>query len=1061
MAKSLGGTKDDRAKSVIRSYDNGLLVAGVSKSNDGDVTGHHGSTDSTDAWLVQLNEQGNILWQKSYGGTGNDEFVQVIHTDDQEYVAIGHTNTVNNGDVTGFHNVSGTFQDPDIWVVKINRQGNVVWQRCLGGSFAEGAGSIRQTADGGYIVIGSTASSDGDVTGRKGSYDIWVVKLDSDGVIEWKQCYGGTGSDLGKDIRPLPGGGYILGGETQSENGDFPGSHGSLPVGIKVTLNNAGTIQNISYIISRGSITNIIPETNGSSFIHIDNYQNCYPMNADIKAMGIRNNGGGYVSYEACDMFETLGYYVRGVDIMTLLPGGNGVVAASTTDNRGMTLQGGEDAFLTNVKLAGAYPDSMKTIWKKAYGGTATDAFTGVVSMGDNAYLCVGYSNSNDGNVTGNHGGFDCWIVKFNPVNFIKGTVFMDYNANGVKDGTEPFAYNVMVQVKKDTAIYSTHPVQGEYGFAVDTGNYTVSIPIIPNYHTITPASQSASFPTYGSTNSLPGFALQPIPGKRDYEVKIAGYSAIRPGFDVQLWFTYANIGTDTLTNRSVKLIKDSRLQFLSATPAQTSISGDTITWNIAQLLPGASGLINVLLKAAAPPDLNNTDTIALTTIIDTAGDVVQSNNTSIIRQPVTGSYDPNDKQEVHGSTLFKSEYDAGNWLTYTIRFQNTGTDTAFNITIRDTLTNKLVGSSLEMVAASHPYKLLVKGNKYCSWTFNNILLVDSNRNEPASHGFVTFRVKPANGLALNDKIQNRAAIYFDYNLPVITNTHETVLKATPIPAPAQPVVTGLQAAYCSNLGVQKGKVTNLPAAGGVIAAIVKLDNATLAITSDSSFAFRVDTLTAGQHQVVVTFTNATATKTYTFDFSVTAAITPEVNITANITNVVNLTNTVIVTAANAAGGGTAPLYAFAKDKAFTSIVQAEGTSAMLNIDPATLVIGDNKVYVRMKTSATCYTVQTNIDSILIRRDAATGIVDPANPGLVILVAPNPFGSEIIVKGLNSGKAYRLVVFNNHGQALYTSDVKNKNVVTVPAGKIPAGVYWLSIYDDKKKLLGTEKLIKD
>ena len=121
--------------------------------------------------------------------------------------------------------------------------------------------------------------------------------------------------------------------------------------------------------------------------------------------------------------------------------------------------------------------------------------------------------------------------------------------------------------------------------------------------------------------------------------------------------------------------------------------------------------------------------------------------------------------------------------------------------------------------------------------------------------------------------------------------------------------------------------------------------------------------------------------KTFTENFANTLAITPDVNLSANITNVINLAAPVIVTATNATAGGTAPLYTFAKNRAFTTIVQAEGASNVLNLDPATLAIGDNWIFVRMKSSASCITTQSVTDSIKIIRDQATGITDPDNPG--------------------------------------------------------------------------------
>ncbi len=285
-----------------------------------------------------------------------------------------------------------------------------------------------------------------------------------------------------------------------------------------------------------------------------------------------------------------------------------------------------------------------------------------------------------------------------------------------------------------------------------------------------------------------------------------------------------------------------------------------------------------------------------------------------------------------------------------------------------------------------------------------------------------------------------------------------TLLKVV---APAKPAITGVNANYCDNQGMQKIKISNWPAATPATVVLAKLDNGSLSVNAaDSSVSFQVNGLAAGAHALTVTFSNIAGAKDTIANFTVMATVTPEVNLSANITTVVTLANPVIVTATNAAGGGSTPLYTFAKDKNISTIWQAESAAATLSIDPATLAIGNNKVYVRMKTSATCYTVQTNVDSLLILRDAATGIIDADNPGRLIIVSPNPFGSRLSLSGLASGKTYRIVLYNTHGQAIHVSEVKNRQVVDIPTTGINPGIYWLSIYDAMKKLIGTEKVIK-
>jgi hypothetical protein len=286
-------------------------------------------------------------------------------------------------------------------------------------------------------------------------------------------------------------------------------------------------------------------------------------------------------------------------------------------------------------------------------------------------------------------------------------------------------------------------------------------------------------------------------------------------------------------------------------------------------------------------------------------------------------------------------------------------------------------------------------------------------------------------------------------------------IKITKIVIPPLPVLAGLSANYCSNQGTQKGKITNLPLIGSGINVAVQLDATTLSVAADSSFSFDPGTLATGSHSVNITYSNLAGNKSTAFNFSITTTVTPDVNVSANITNVTNLANPVIVTATNAAGGGTSPLYTFAKDKAFTNLLKAESSSDSIHITPTNLTVGDNWIYVRMKSSAACYTAQTNIDSIDVRRDQSTGIIDVDDPSRVINIYPNPFRDRFTIDGLNAGKIYTVMIYNLQGQIIFQQKVTNKNTIEIPGLKPTATVYWLSIYDDRKqKLIGTVKMLK-
>ena len=148
------------------------------------------------------------------------------------------------------------------------------------------------------------------------------------------------------------------------------------------------------------------------------------------------------------------------------------------------------------------------------------------------------------------------------------------------------------------------------------------------------------------------------------------------------------------------------------------------------------------------------------------------NNSIDIDCQQNIGAYDPNDKTGFPLGIGSEHNLEPGLPIEYRIRFQNTGTDTAFRVVIRDTLSSLLDLGTVVNGASSHPHSFTVYGSNILQWTFDNILLPDSNVDEPGSHGFVTFKVQQAPGNTPGMVIENNAGIYFDFNDPVITNTY-------------------------------------------------------------------------------------------------------------------------------------------------------------------------------------------------------------------------------------------------------------------------------------------------
>ncbi len=1067
-SKSFGGTKADKANAIIKAYDGGFIIVGSSKSNDGDVTGHHGSTDSSDAWVVKLSPDGAMEWQKSFGGTGEDIFRNVIHTSDGNYLCIGSTKTNNNGDVSGFH--GGT----DIWVVKIDRYGNLLWQRSLGGSFQEEPGNILQAADGNYYVIGSTDSDNGDVSGIHeyitswNRRDIWLVKLTNAGSIITQKCLGSIDHDEGWDIIESNNKSLIIAATLGSDDGDFGVGGGNPPRGYVIKMDS-----NYSMIwkLNPGQRnTGVQLCRTNDNYVHVNfDAIGCYPSNGNWRAYQIRffDNPAStnrplhqtLSNFEFC-MGSTIfrnGYHTEGPSAYAIVNENINIWVGGSDDDltAGNTgLHGGMDGFICGVNNSG------NVAWKKFIGGSGYDQLETVVSLNDYEFVAAGYSKSSNGDVSGNHGDYDFWIVKMGKVNSIKGTVYADYNLNGAKDANEPFINKIVVESKKGTSSSASTTFGNIFRNQVDTGAYVTKVLTTIPYYQSVPASINTQFSTYYNTDSI-SFALQPIPGQKDYRVRLNFATAARPGFNLTVTLICENPGTDTLTNKKVKLVKDPRLQYLSAIPAELNITADTIEWNIASLSPRESVIITVEMIVAAPPTVNIGDRLESFAYIDSTADLRPSNNKSRLTLLVVGAFDPNDKNETKSGELYKGEYDQGEFLNYTIRFQNTGNDTAFNVVIRDTLESRLDITSFEMVEASHPYEFTLKDGKYATWTFSNIKLPDSIINETLSHGYVSYKIMPVAGLSVGDSVKNSASIYFDFNLPVKTNTQFTIIKPNPIAPPTDPILGGLTAVYCNTFGVQTGKINNLPANGSGTSVEVKLDGTALSVGADSTFGFNVSTLAPGSHAITVKFSNVSGSKTTTHNFFVSEAVIPEVNVSANITTIVNLATPVVVIASNAVGGGLSPKYTFAKDRNFNTILQSEGNSNTYNLDPSTLTVGENWIYVRMKTSETCYILQTNTDSIKLIRDQSTGIIDPDNPNRIINVYPNPFDQEILINGLSTGKTYSINLYNSYGQLMYKQRVVGRSSTNLNRIVLPGGIYLLSIFDEGKKiLLGAVKISK-
>jgi len=228
---NLGGSGFDAAKSISQTTNGGYIIAGYSSYPDGDVGGNNGDSDY---WIVKLDTNGTLVWETNLGGSGFDSAESIYQTIDGGYIVAGNSESTD-GDVGGNNG------DSDYWIVKLDVNGTLIWETNLGGSGHDTVYSITQTTDGGYIVSGDTYSSDGDVGGNNGNRDIWIIKLDTNGTLEWETNLGGSGQDIGKSIIQTIDGGFIIIGSSPSSDGDVGGNNGGFDFWI-VKLDGTGNL---------------------------------------------------------------------------------------------------------------------------------------------------------------------------------------------------------------------------------------------------------------------------------------------------------------------------------------------------------------------------------------------------------------------------------------------------------------------------------------------------------------------------------------------------------------------------------------------------------------------------------------------------------------------------------------------------------------------------------------------------------------------------------------------------------------------------------------------------
>jgi uncharacterized delta-60 repeat protein len=377
-ANTYGGPGGDWASSIQQTSDGGYIVAGRTESF---------GAGGGDLWVLKLNPDASVAWQRTYGGAGWDEASSIQQTSDGGYIVAGGTNSFGAG-------------DHDFWVLKLNTDGSIDWERTYGGADRDWASSIQQTSDGGYIVAGVTLSF------GAGNGDVWVLKLDPDGTVAWQKTYGGVWKDWASSIQQTSDGGYIVAGVTQS----FGEGNGDVWV---LKLSPDGTVVwQETYGGAMADEANSIQQTSDGGYIVAGQTYSVGAGSADVWVLKL--NPDGSVAWQKA--YGGAGWEMASSIQQT---SDGGYIVAGETNSFGA---GGSDFWVLKLNADGS------VAWQKTYGGASSDGAYSIRRTADGGYVvagAVGLIGAGD---------WDVWVLKLDANGEIPGCATMGISSATVTD---------------------------------------------------------------------------------------------------------------------------------------------------------------------------------------------------------------------------------------------------------------------------------------------------------------------------------------------------------------------------------------------------------------------------------------------------------------------------------------------------------------------------------------------------------------------------------------------------------------------------------------------------
>lgn len=462
---------------------------------------------------------------------------------------------------------------------------------------------------------------------------------------------------------------------------------------------------------------------------------------------------------------------------------GDGYTSAGDVLTIAYTFTNNGNAPITNIQPENSFQSNIThfgTIASLAAGASNSTSITGqiIIAQNDINYGATSFTPQFFGTYYSNliGTGADSSII-INSSDGIRLKTFVDSNNNGIQDGIEPefkfgnFDYSVNGGIVHNIYCQGTYHIYESNPTSVYNLSYNVDTPWA-TYNLCPIVYPNVTVPT-GSGITTYNFPIATTP-YQDLSTYIVNSTLPRPGMVWYNYIVYRNNSNQPVNSATVTFTKDPQVTVTNVSASGATVNANGFTYTFTNLAPFETRYINVELLVPAIPTVALgqllTNSVAITM---PPGDIYPINNSASITDAIVGSYDPNDITEIHGERIVHSTFTSDDYLTYIIRFENTGTAEAINIKIEDVLDSKLDASTIRMIDASAAYSLERIGSNL-TWRFNGINLPPSVENTLIGKGYITFQVKPNPGYAIGDIIPNFASIYFDTNPPIITNTFNT-----------------------------------------------------------------------------------------------------------------------------------------------------------------------------------------------------------------------------------------------------------------------------------------------